>query len=110
VARILLLDQLRSIETTFQEESKEMNILIFLLIGLIAGWLASFVMGGGYGLVGDLVVGVLGAFIGGWLFSTFAGRDITGFDLPSILIAFVGAVILLAILHLITRGRVAVGR
>jgi uncharacterized membrane protein YeaQ/YmgE (transglycosylase-associated protein family) len=84
-----------------------MNLLVFLLLGLVAGWLASFVMRGGFGLVGDLVVGVLGAFIGGWLFSTLAGRDITGFDLPSILIAFVGACILIAILRLVAGRRPA---
>jgi uncharacterized membrane protein YeaQ/YmgE (transglycosylase-associated protein family) len=84
-----------------------MNLLMFLLLGLIAGWLASVVMrGGGYGLIGDMIVGVLGAFIGGWLFSNFAGRDITGFDLPSILIAFVGACILIAILRVISGRRV----
>ena len=83
-----------------------MNLVIFLLLGLVAGWLAGYVMKGGYGLVGDMVVGVLGAFIGGWLFSNLAGRDITGFDLPSILIAFVGACILIAILRLISGRRV----
>ena len=84
-----------------------MNLLVFLLLGLVAGWLASYVMRGGYGLIGDLAVGVVGAFIGGWLFSTLAGRDITGFDLPSILIAFVGACILIALLRVIS-GRRAV--
>ena len=83
-----------------------MNLLVFLLLGLVAGWLASYVMKGGYGLVGDLAVGVVGAFIGGWLFSALAGRDITGFDLPSILIAFVGACILIAILRVISGRRV----
>jgi uncharacterized membrane protein YeaQ/YmgE (transglycosylase-associated protein family) len=83
-----------------------MNLLVFLLLGLVAGWLASYVMKGGYGLVGDLAVGVVGAFIGGWLFSVLAGRDITGFDLPSILIAFVGACILIALLRVISGRRV----
>ena len=83
-----------------------MNLLVFLLLGLVAGWLASYVMRGGYGLIGDLAVGVVGAFIGGWLFSTLAGRDITGFDLPSILIAFVGACLLIAVLRLLSGRRV----
>jgi uncharacterized membrane protein YeaQ/YmgE (transglycosylase-associated protein family) len=84
-----------------------MNLLLFLLLGLVAGWLASMVMrGGGYGIIGDMIVGVLGAFIGGWLFSNFAGRDITGFDLPSVLIAFVGACILIGILRVISGRRV----
>ena len=84
-----------------------MSLLLFLLLGLVAGWLASVVMrGGGYGLIGDLVVGVLGAFIGGWLFSNLTGADITGFNLPSILIAFVGACILIAVLRLVSGRRV----
>ncbi|HEU5318564.1 MAG TPA: GlsB/YeaQ/YmgE family stress response membrane protein [Chloroflexota bacterium] len=85
-----------------------MSLLIFLLLGLVAGWLASYVMRGGFGLVGDMVVGVIGAFIGGWLFSTLAGRNITGFDLPSILIAFVGACILIALLRLLSGRRTVV--
>jgi uncharacterized membrane protein YeaQ/YmgE (transglycosylase-associated protein family) len=84
-----------------------MSLLLFLLLGLVAGWLASVVMrGGGYGLIGDLIVGVLGAFIGGWLFSNLTGADITGFNLPSILIAFVGACILIAVLRLVSGRRV----
>jgi len=75
-----------------------MSLIAFLLLGLVAGWLAGmFMKGGGYGIIGDMVVGVIGAFIGGWLFSALFGWDVTGFNLPSILIAFVGAVILIAI-------------
>ena len=86
-----------------------MGLLMFLLLGLIAGWLASVVMrGGGYGLIGDMVVGVVGAFIGGWLFSMLAGVDVTGFNLMSIFIAFVGACILIALLRLISGRRVTV--
>jgi uncharacterized membrane protein YeaQ/YmgE (transglycosylase-associated protein family) len=86
-----------------------MGLLMFLLLGLIAGWLASVVMrGGGYGLVGDMAVGVVGAFIGGWLFSTIAGVDVTGFNLMSIFIAFVGACILIALLRLISGRRATV--
>ena len=65
-----------------------MSLIAFLLLGLVAGWLAGmFMKGGGYGIIGDMVVGVLGAFVGGWLFSMLLGWDVTGFNLPSILIA-----------------------
>jgi uncharacterized membrane protein YeaQ/YmgE (transglycosylase-associated protein family) len=80
-------------------------LLLWIVIGLIAGWLASAVVGGGYGLVGDIVVGVVGAFLGGIVFSQlhiavpFAG--IAG----TIFVAFVGAVLLLLLLRLIARGR-----
>ncbi len=81
------------------------TLLVWLIIGLIAGWLASAVVGGGHGLVGDMVVGVIGAFIGGWLFRAANVRlPIAG--LPgTIFVAFVGAVLLLLLLRLLNRAR-----
>ncbi len=80
-----------------------MELLWFLLVGLIAGWLAGQVMkGGGYGIVGDMIVGVIGALIGGWLFGRLGigvGMGLIG----SILVAFIGAVILIFLLRLIRR-------
>jgi uncharacterized membrane protein YeaQ/YmgE (transglycosylase-associated protein family) len=80
------------------------NVLWWLVVGLVAGFLASLVMrGGGYGLIGDIVVGLIGAFLGGWL------ANLLGIGGPSslivtIVIAFIGACILLAILHAVSRG------
>ena len=75
----------------------------FLLVGLIAGWLAGQVMkGGGYGVVGDMIVGVIGALIGGWLFSLL-GISAGGL-IGSIIVAFIGAVILIAILRALKRA------
>jgi uncharacterized membrane protein YeaQ/YmgE (transglycosylase-associated protein family) len=80
------------------------GLIWFLLIGLIAGWLAGKVMrGGGFGVVGDIVVGIIGALIGGWLFGKL-GISIGGGLLGAIITAFVGAVLLLLILRLIRRG------
>jgi uncharacterized membrane protein YeaQ/YmgE (transglycosylase-associated protein family) len=80
------------------------TVIWWLVVGLIAGFLASLVMrGGGYGIVGDIVVGIIGAFLGGWLFSLLgvsAGGGLVG----SIIVAFVGACILIAILHAVTGG------
>src|SRR3989449_6998751 len=74
------------------------NVLWWLFVGLIAGFLASRVMrGGGYGLIGDMVVGLIGAFIGGWL-AGFLGLGSSGL-VGSIVVAFIGACILIAILH-----------
>lgn len=74
-----------------------------MLIGLIAGWLAGQVMrGGGYGVVGDMIVGVIGALLGGWLFSLL-GIGAGGL-IGAIITAFVGAVILIAILRAIRRA------
>jgi len=80
------------------------NVLWWLLVGLVAGFLASRVMrGGGYGLIGDIVVGLIGAFIGGWL-AGFLGIGGSSSLIVTIVIAFIGACILLAILHAVSRG------
>ena len=85
-----------------------MGILAWLVVGLIAGWLASMVMrGGGYGLIGDIIVGIVGALIGGFLASTLLNIPdaMTGINITSILVAFVGAVILIAVLRLFSGRR-----
>ena len=80
-----------------------MGILAWIVLGLIAGFLASMVMkGGGYGVLGDIIVGIIGAFLGGWLFSLLTGTGITGFNIWSIFVAFVGACILIAILRAVS--------
>lgn len=81
-----------------------MNILWFLVVGLVAGWLAGvLVKGGGFGLVGDLVVGIVGALLGGFLFSTF-GVSLGGGLIGSIVVATIGAVVLLFIVRLVKRA------
>ena len=85
-----------------------MGILAWIVVGLIAGWLASQVMrGGGYGLIGDIIVGVVGALLGGFLATTFLKMPnaVNGINLTSILVAFVGAVILIAILRMVSGRR-----
>ena len=82
-----------------------MHFILFILIGLIAGALAGRVVSGhGYGVVGDIVVGVLGAFLGGWIFATFLGVGGGGFFI-SLFMAFVGALALLWLVRLIVPGR-----
>ncbi len=87
-----------------------MSILAWIIVGLIAGWLAGLVMkGGGYGLIGDLVVGIVGAIIGGFLAGLLLGGDyITGLNLTTIIVSFIGAVILVAILRAVAPGRTRV--
>lgn len=79
-----------------------MDLIIFLVIGALAGWLAGVIMkGGGFGLIGDIVVGVLGSFLGGWLLPKLGlsfGGDFGGF-----ITAVIGAVILLFIVRLIKK-------
>ena len=79
------------------------NLLIFILVGIVAGFLAGKIMrGAGFGLFGDMVVGVLGAFLGGWVFGKLG---IVTWGIPGLLItALVGAMILLFLIRLIKRG------
>lgn len=81
-----------------------MSILSWILVGLIAGWLAGVLMKGrGFGLVGNIIVGVIGGVLGGFIASYFfnIGDPMSGLNLTSILIAFGGAVVLLFILSLL---------
>jgi uncharacterized membrane protein YeaQ/YmgE (transglycosylase-associated protein family) len=80
------------------------GIIVWLVIGAIAGWLAgTLVKGGGFGLIGDIVIGIIGAFIGGWL----AGKlhiEIGGGLISSVITATVGAVVLIIILRMVKRA------
>jgi uncharacterized membrane protein YeaQ/YmgE (transglycosylase-associated protein family) len=85
-----------------------MGIIAWIVLGLIAGFLAGqFMKGGGYGLIGDIVLGIIGAVVGGFLASTLLGLDVNGFNITSILIAFVGACIVIAIARAVTGSRAA---
>jgi uncharacterized membrane protein YeaQ/YmgE (transglycosylase-associated protein family) len=81
-----------------------MDLLTWLIVGLVAGVLAALLVGG-VGLIGDIIVGIVGAFVGGWIFEQLGVN--TPFEglAGTIFTAFVGAVVLLMILHLVTRSR-----
>jgi uncharacterized membrane protein YeaQ/YmgE (transglycosylase-associated protein family) len=80
------------------------SIIIWLIVGAIAGWLAGMVVkGGGFGLIGDIIVGIVGAVIAGWLLPQL-GIVIGSGIIAAIIDAFIGAVILLIILRLIKRA------
>ena len=85
-----------------------MGILAWIVVGLVAGWLAGKVMrGGGYGLIGDIIVGAVGALLGGFLAATLLNipNAVNGINVTSILVAFVGAVILIVILRMVSGRR-----
>ena len=85
-----------------------MGILSWIVVGLIAGWLAGMVMrGGGYGLIGDIIVGVVGGLLGGWIATSLLhiGAGMSGINLESILVAFAGAIVLLVLLRILGGGR-----
>jgi uncharacterized membrane protein YeaQ/YmgE (transglycosylase-associated protein family) len=80
-----------------------MGILTWIIVGLVAGVLASMVVGGGYGLLGDIIVGIVGAFVGGWIFTKMGWHTPFGGLAGTIFIAFIGAIVLLLLLRLIRR-------
>ena len=83
------------------------SILIWILLGAVAGWLAGVIMKGrGFGLGGNIVVGIVGSFLGGWLAQklNIAGAATGGFSLASIVTAVLGAIVLLAIISLVKKA------
>ena len=91
------------------EGINRMGILSWIILGGIAGWLASVIMrnNASMGVLANIIVGIIGAFLGGFVMNLIGAQaDITGFNLESFLVALVGSVILLAIINLIRRGRV----
>lgn len=85
----------------------QMGWLAWLIVGAVAGWLATMVMktNGQQGLIVTIAVGIIGALIGGFLFNQFGAAGVTGFNIWSVLVAFVGAVVLLAVLRLVNGRR-----
>lgn len=83
-----------------------MSFIAWIVLGLISGFIASkLVNKSGEGLILDIVLGVVGAFLGGWLFSTFGMSGVTGLNIYSMLVAVVGAVVVLLIYHAVFRRR-----
>ncbi len=85
-----------------------MGLVAWIVVGLIAGWLAGMVMkGSGFGIIGDLVLGIIGALLGGFLASTVLGipNALTGINFTTVLTAIVGAIIIVAIIRLLPRRR-----
>lgn len=88
-----------------------MNLLTWIVVGLISGWLAGVAMkGGGFGIVGDIIIGVVGALLGGFLASKMLNiaDPVSGFNLETILVAFLGSVLVIFILRLFTGRRLRV--
>jgi uncharacterized membrane protein YeaQ/YmgE (transglycosylase-associated protein family) len=85
------------------QEDYDMNLLGWIVLGGIAGWLASIITGRNdrMGCITNILAGVVGAVVGGWLFGLFGGSGVTGFNLVSLIVAVVGAVVVLAIINLI---------
>ena len=83
-----------------------MGLIATIVVGLIAGWLASLIMKTNTGLVTELILGVVGAIVGGWIASLLTGVDmVTGINVTSILVALLGSIIVIAIYRFFRRGR-----
>ena len=82
-----------------------MGFLAWIVVGLIAGVIAKMVMGDSFGWIITIVLGIVGAFVGGWVFSFFGGPSVSGINLTSIVVATVGAIIVLFVYGLIARRR-----
>ena len=81
-----------------------MSILGWIILGLIAGWIASKIVNRtGEGILMDIVLGVVGALVGGWLFSLIGHAGVTGFNLYSMFVSVIGAVVVLLIYHAVRR-------
>jgi uncharacterized membrane protein YeaQ/YmgE (transglycosylase-associated protein family) len=80
------------------------DFLTWLIVGLVAGVLASLVVGGGYGLIGDIIIGIVGAFVGGWIFRALGVSSPFGGLGGIIFVAFIGACVLLFLLRVIRRS------
>ena len=84
-----------------------MDLLTWIIVGLVAGVLASLVVGGGFGIIGDIIIGIIGAFVGGWIFSKLGIESPWGGLAGTIFVAFIGAVVLLFLLRLVRRRPIA---
>jgi uncharacterized membrane protein YeaQ/YmgE (transglycosylase-associated protein family) len=83
-----------------------MNLIATIIVGLIAGWLASMIMKTNTGILLDLILGVIGGIVGGWLSSLLLGVDLVGgINLTSIIVALIGAIVVIAIYRFVRRGR-----
>lgn len=83
-----------------------MSVIGWLILGLIAGFVASKIVNkAGEGVVLDIVLGIVGAVVGGWLFATFGGTGVTGFNLYSMFVAVIGAIVVLFVYHAVTGRR-----
>ena len=83
-----------------------MGIILWIIFGGLVGWIASLIMGtdAKQGIVLNIIVGVIGAIVGGWLMSFFGKVGVTGFNFYSFLVAIIGAVVLIAIVKMLRRA------
>jgi uncharacterized membrane protein YeaQ/YmgE (transglycosylase-associated protein family) len=91
-------------KSNFPED--EMNIVLWIIFGALAGWIASMIMGANaqMGALANIVVGIVGALIGGFIMNAFGAQGVTGFNLTSLIVSVLGAVVLLFLVGLVRRS------
>jgi uncharacterized membrane protein YeaQ/YmgE (transglycosylase-associated protein family) len=83
-----------------------MGILAWIVLGAIAGWITNLIMGGGEGVIATIILGIIGALVGGWLAGSVLGvADVTGVNIESIIVAVIGAIIVVAVYRAVVRRR-----
>lgn len=83
-----------------------MEIILYIIFGALVGWIASIIMGRNaeQGAIGNIIVGILGAFLGGWIMQAIGSSGVSGFNLRSFFVALMGAIVLLFLFNLFRRG------
>jgi uncharacterized membrane protein YeaQ/YmgE (transglycosylase-associated protein family) len=96
----------RSLSSLTGQKAETMSFLAWIVLGLVAGYIGSkLVNRRGEGILLDILLGVVGAFAGGWLFRMFGATGVRGLDLYSLLVAVIGSVVLLVLYHALRRRR-----
>lgn len=72
-----------------------MNILLWIVLGAVAGWIAGLIMKSTHGMLEDILLGIIGAVVGGWIMNFFGQSGVTGFNIYSLIVAVIGAVVLI---------------
>ena len=86
-----------------------MGIVAWIVLGAIAGWITNLIMGGGEGVIATIILGIVGAVVGGWLAGTVLNiADVTGINITSIVVSVIGAIIVVAVYRFVMRRRTAV--
>jgi uncharacterized membrane protein YeaQ/YmgE (transglycosylase-associated protein family) len=93
----------------YRRQERAVGIVAWIVVGAIAGFITNMIMGGGEGLIGTILLGIVGAVVGGWIAgSLLKVADVTGINIESIVVAVFGAVIVVAVYRMVTRRRAAV--
>jgi uncharacterized membrane protein YeaQ/YmgE (transglycosylase-associated protein family) len=82
-----------------------MGLIVWIVLGLIAGAIASFLVGGGYGLIGTIILGIIGAVVGGFLAQALGYGDVSGLNVQSVVIATIGAIVVILLVRAVGGGR-----